>query len=94
MIEAMARELGRRPPKNVAVLGATPGAVSSGAAAVTSGDATVAAELTYGLAGDSVVTDPSGAALFDVRPDGFDVALQRAIEEEETADTASAGTAR
>ena len=94
MIEVMSRELGRRPPRNLAVPGATPGAVSAGAGAVTTGDSKVAAELTYGLAGDSVVTDPSGAELFDVRPESFELSLQRAIEEEAVEDATPAGASR
>ena len=88
MIELMAAQLGRRPPTEVAVPGATPGAVSAGAGVVTRGDAAVAAELTHGLAVDTVVTDPSGADLFDLRTEPFAVSLQRAIEEEETVDEA------
>ena len=61
---------------------------------MTRGDSTVAAELTHGLAGDSVVTDPSGAALFGVRPEGFETSLQRAIQEEEAAEAAPAGERR
>jgi hypothetical protein len=30
----------------------------------------------------TVVTDPSGAALFDVQPIGFDEALRRAVAED------------
>ena len=83
MVELMAAQFGRCGPAEVSIPGATPGAVSAGASAVTRGDPAVAAELTYGLAVDTVVTDPSGAELFDVRPESFEVSLQRAIEEEE-----------
>lgn len=83
LIERMARAMGRRAPLHIPVPGATPGVVAAGAEAVTTGDGAVAAELALGLSGDTVVTDPSGAALFDVRPEALDIALQRAIEEDE-----------
>ena len=44
---------------------ASPGVVAAGAAAVTSGTRAVAGELALGLASDTSVSDPSGAALFD-----------------------------
>jgi uncharacterized protein YbjT (DUF2867 family) len=83
LIDLMARALGRRPPRRLAIPGATPEAVSAGAGAVTRGDRAIAAELTFGLSADTVVTDPSGAALFDVRPERIEVSLERAIEEDE-----------
>jgi uncharacterized protein YbjT (DUF2867 family) len=83
LIDLMARALGRRPPRKMSIFGATPNAVSAGAGAVTTGDRAIASELTFGLASDTVVTDPSGAALFDVRPERLEISLQRAIEEDE-----------
>lgn len=83
LIERMARALGRRPPLHVPIPGATPGVVAAGAEAVTTGDGAIASELALGLSGDTVVTDPSGAELFDVRPEPLDVTLQRAIEADE-----------
>jgi hypothetical protein len=50
---------------------------------VTSGDGAIAAQLALGLGGDTIVRDPGGAALFDVRPEPLDVTLQRAIEDDE-----------
>jgi uncharacterized protein YbjT (DUF2867 family) len=84
-IDLMARALGRRPPLKLAVPGATPGAVAAAAGAVTSGDAAIAAELALGLSSDTIVSDSSGAALFDLRPERLEIALQRAIEEDERA---------
>ena len=49
---------------------------------VTPVDAGVARPLVEGLAVPTVVTDPSGAALFDVEPIGFDEALRRALAED------------
>jgi hypothetical protein len=38
--------------------------------------------LIEGLAAPTVVTDPSGMALFDIEPIGFDQALRRAVAED------------
>jgi hypothetical protein len=43
----------------------------------------VARLLVEGLRTETVVTDPSGAALFDVRPRPFDETLRRALAEEQ-----------
>ncbi len=91
LIQRMARALGRRPPLHIPVPGATPGVVAAGAEAVTTGDGAIAAELALGLSGDTVVTDPSGAELFDVRPEPLDVTLQRAIEADERVLAGSGG---
>ena len=45
-----------------------------------------AARAALGLAGDTSVSDPSGAELFDVRPEPLNVQIQRALAEEEKAD--------
>ena len=84
IVERAARATGHRPPRRLPVPGTTPGVVAAAVGAITTGDPSVAAELTHGLASDTVVTDPSGAALFpDVRPESLDVILQRALEEDE-----------
>ncbi len=49
---------------------------------VTPVDAAVARPLIEGLAAPTVVTDPAGAALFDVRPMSFREALRRAVAED------------
>jgi hypothetical protein len=49
---------------------------------VTPVDAGVARPLIEGLAVPTVVTDPSGMELFDVRPMGFAQALRRAVEQD------------
>jgi hypothetical protein len=41
----------------------------------------VARPLVEGLSTETVVTDPSGAALFDVEPEPFVTALERALRE-------------
>jgi uncharacterized protein YbjT (DUF2867 family) len=85
VIAAFARETGHRAPFRVAVPEwiATPEIVAAGAASVTSGSPLVAAELALGLRGDTSVQDPSGAALFSVRPEPLNVAIHRALSEEE-----------
>ncbi|MDX6637387.1 MAG: hypothetical protein QOJ01_898 [Solirubrobacterales bacterium] len=85
LVDLMARELGRRPRRRLSIPVATPGMVAAGAAIVTDGDAAVAAQLTLSLVADTIVEDPSGAALFDIRPESTSVALQRAIEADERA---------
>jgi len=85
VIARFAAETGRRPPLRIVLPDgvASPGVVAAGAATVTSGSPAVAAELALGLGGDTIVTDPSGAALFDIRPEPLNVAIQRAIAEQE-----------
>ena len=91
VVDRMALALGRRAPRRLPGVGATPGAVAAGAEAVTSGHGPIAAELALGLGSDTIVTDPSGAELFDIRPEPLDIALQRAIEEDEKLTPAPGG---
>ena len=91
VVDRMAQALGRRPPRRLPGVGATPGAVAAGAEAVTSGHGGIAAELALGLGSDTIVTDGGAAALFDVHPEPLDVSLQRAIEEDEKLALASGG---
>jgi uncharacterized protein YbjT (DUF2867 family) len=65
---------------------ATPAVVSAGAATVTAGVPAVAAELALGLRNDTSVRDPSGAALFEIEPEPLNVAIQRALAEQEAED--------
>ena len=84
IVERAARASGRTPPRRLPGAGATPGAVAAAVGTVTTGDRSIAAELTHGLSSDTIVTDPSGAALFeDVHPESLDLILQRALEEDE-----------
>ena len=87
VIAQFSRESGQRPATLVPVPDAvaSPGMVAAGAASVTSGNPRIARELARGLGGDTKVEDPSGAALFDVRPEALNVAIQRALDEEERA---------
>jgi uncharacterized protein YbjT (DUF2867 family) len=84
IVERAARASGHAPPRRLPGTGATPGVVAAAVGTVTTGDRSIAAELTHGLSSDTVVTDPSGAALFeDVRPEPLDLILQRALEEDD-----------
>jgi uncharacterized protein YbjT (DUF2867 family) len=82
MLDRMAAVLGLRPRPRIPVPLITPWLSSLWIGLVTPVDAGVARPLVEGLAVPTVVTDPSGAALFDVEPIGFDEALRRAVAED------------
>jgi uncharacterized protein YbjT (DUF2867 family) len=85
VIARFSRETARRPALRIPLPDgiASPGVVAAGAAAVTTGSADVAAELSLGLSGDTSVSDDSGATLFEITPEPLNVSIQRALEEEE-----------
>jgi hypothetical protein len=87
VIAQFSKETGRRAPRRIPVPAgiASPEVVAAGAASVTSGNPRVASELALGLRGDTSVADHSGAALFPIRPEPLNVAIQRALEEDEGA---------
>lgn len=85
MLDRMAVALGRRPRPKVPVPLLTPWLSSLWIGLVTPVDAGVARPLVEGLSTETVVTDPSGAALFDVAPVGFDETLRRALAEDPAA---------
>ncbi len=64
------RRSGGEPPRRIAMSAeiARPATVAAGAAAVTQGRPEVAAEISLGLTTPTVVTDPSGAELFNGAP--------------------------
>ena len=82
MLDRMAVALGRRPRPKLPVPVLTPRLSSLWIGLVTPVDAGVARPLVEGLSTETVVTDPSGAALFDIDPVGIDAALRTAIHEE------------
>jgi uncharacterized protein YbjT (DUF2867 family) len=82
MLDSMARALGKRPRPKLPVPVLTPRLSSLWIGLVTPVDAGVARPLVEGLATETVVTDRSGAALFDVEPVGIDHALRAALEAE------------
>lgn len=83
MLDHMARALGKAPRPKLPVPLITPWLSSLWLGLVTPVDTRVARPLIEGLRTATVVTDPSGARLFDVAPEGFDEALRRALAEEE-----------
>ncbi len=82
MLDRMASVLGLRPRPRLPVPLITPWLSSLWIGLVTPVDSGVARPLIEGLAEPTVVTDPRGAALFDIRPIRFDEALRRAVEED------------
>jgi uncharacterized protein YbjT (DUF2867 family) len=85
MLDRMALALGHRPRPKVPVPLLTPWLSSLWIGLVTPVDAGVARPLVEGLSTETVVTDPSGAELFDVDPLGFDETLRRALAEDSEA---------
>lgn len=82
MLDQMAIALGRRPRLRIPVPLLTPWLSSHWIGLVTPVDAGVARPLIEGLSTETVVTDHSGMALFDVSPRSFDQALREALAEE------------
>lgn len=82
MLDRMAHSLGRRPPLRLPVPILTPRLSSFWIGLVTPVDAGVARPLVESLSTETVVSDPSGAALFDIVPAGFDQALARVLAEQ------------
>ncbi len=83
MLDRMAESLGRNPRPRVPVPFLTPWLSSLWIGLVTPVDAGVARPLVEGLRTETVVTDRSGMALFDVEPMGFGEALRRALAEDD-----------
>lgn len=84
MLDRMAEALGRYRRPKVPVPFLTPWLSSLWIGLITPVDAGVARPLVEGLSTETVVTDPSGMALFDVEPTPFEDALQAAIAEDES----------
>jgi uncharacterized protein YbjT (DUF2867 family) len=82
MLERMALAMGRRPRLMVPVPLITPWLSSLWIGLVTPVDTNVARPLVEGLKTATVVTDSSGAGLFDIAPAPFDRTLRRALAEE------------
>jgi uncharacterized protein YbjT (DUF2867 family) len=82
MLDEMADSLGVAPRPRVPVPFITPWLSSLWIGLVTPVDAGVARPLVESLAGPTVVTDDSGAALFDVKPMPFAAALRAALAED------------
>ncbi len=82
MLDRMADALGRRRRPRIPVPLLTPWLSSHWIGLVTPVDAGVARPLVEGFSTDTTVTDPSGMALYDIEPIGFDEALRAALAEE------------
>jgi len=82
MLDRMALVLGIRRRPRIPVPLITPWLSSLWIGLVTPVDAGVARPLIEGLATPTTVTDPSGMALFDLQPIGFEEALRRAVAED------------
>ncbi len=83
MLDRMAVVLGMRPRPRIPVPFITPWLSSLWIGLVTPVDAGVARPLVEGLAVPTVVSDPSGMALFDLQPMGFEPALRAAVAADE-----------
>ncbi len=82
MLDRMAVALGKRPRPKLPVPLLTPWLSSLWIGLVTPVDVKVARPLIEGLATETVVTDLTGAAMFDVEPIGFDASLRKAVAAE------------
>jgi uncharacterized protein YbjT (DUF2867 family) len=85
MLDRMAIALGKRPRPKLPVPLLTPWLSSLWIGLVTPVDAGVARPLIEGLSTETVVTDASGSALFDIEPIGFDESLRKAVAAERRA---------
>ncbi len=82
LLDRMAHALGVRPRPKIPVPVLSPWLSSHWIGLVTPVDAGVARPLVEGLSTETVITDTSGADLFDLRPVGVDEALRRALQED------------
>jgi uncharacterized protein YbjT (DUF2867 family) len=89
MLDRMAIALGKRPRPKLPVPLLTPWLSSLWIGLVTPVDTAVARPLIEGLSTETVVTDPSGAALFGVEPIAFDASLRKAVAAERRAGVAA-----
>jgi uncharacterized protein YbjT (DUF2867 family) len=94
MLDRMALALGRRPRPKLPVPLLTPWLSSLWIGLVTPVDTRVARPLIEGLSTETVVTDASGAALFDIAPIGFDASLRKAVTSELAAPIVDTGRRR
>jgi uncharacterized protein YbjT (DUF2867 family) len=82
MLDRMAKAMDRTARPKIPVPVLSPWLSSHWIGLVTPVDAGVAKPLIEGLSTETTVTDPSGAALFDIEPMGIDEALRGAVAEE------------
>lgn len=84
MLDRVARALGRRPPLKLPAPFLSPRLSSLWLGLVTPVDTAVVRPLVDGLRTETIVRDPSGAAMFGMRPMGFDAALRLALAQDST----------
>ncbi len=94
MLDRMAEALGRRPRPKLPVPLLTPRLSSLWIGLVTPVDAGVARPLIEGLSTTTIVTDTSGAELFDVAPMPFEEALRRAVADDDATVSTRRGAKR
>jgi uncharacterized protein YbjT (DUF2867 family) len=82
MMDALAVAMGRRPPVKIGVPALTPRLSSLWIGLVTPVDAGVAKPLIEGLTVETIVTDPTGMALFGVEPLPMAEAMRAALAED------------
>jgi uncharacterized protein YbjT (DUF2867 family) len=82
MMDEVARALGKRPRPRISVPLLSPRLSSLWLGLITPVDTGVARPLIEGLTHETVVTDPSGMALFDLAPTGLEEAMREAIAED------------
>ncbi len=81
MMDAMARAMGKSPRPRIGVPLLSPGLSSRWLGLVTPVDTGVARPLISGMETETVVSDPSGMALFDFDPMELSAAMRAALEE-------------
>ncbi len=81
MMDAMARGLNINPRPRIGVPVLSPGLSSHWIGLVTPVDTGVARPLIGGMEVETIVQDPSGMALFDIKPMNIDEAMKAALEE-------------
>jgi uncharacterized protein YbjT (DUF2867 family) len=86
MLDRMARAMGVRPRPKIPVPLITPWLSALWLGLVTPVDTNVARPLVEGLKTATVVTEPTAARAFPIKPASFDEALRRALEEERAED--------
>ena len=81
LMDSVARAMGRRAPVRIVVPALSPWLSALWLGLVTPVDSGVARPLVEGLTEETVVEDPSGMDLFDLRPSSLETAIDEAIAE-------------
>jgi uncharacterized protein YbjT (DUF2867 family) len=81
MMDSLAEAMDKRPPLRVTVPVLSPGLSSLWVGLITPVDAGIARPLIEGMTTETIVRDPSGSELFEVRPTPIAAAMRAALEE-------------